>query len=344
MAMQQSGKGAASGSGPNPALSDEQADQFAASFTPTWDDADEAVGDTTDSSVTAVMDALPPAPDAPPIIASPVIFAGGKQTLIGVPPQANAMENVGRPALSSAEAIEPDNVIEVAQIITDPPPVLAPPPPVHVNHNARTQLMDARPAQQPVRRPSSPPPSQIPQARSGAVSARPPARAIAADPFRAPSPSDDLDFVPKKSSKAFLFVIAGLAIVAGLGLFLKFALTDDAPKTAPAQQVSGPAVTTAEIPPPPPKVEAPPTVAAVKTAEPAQVQTTPPAPPAPLAAPVRAEPPPRQTAVAPAALRNEPRQPRQAAPPPPQPAPVAPPAPKTPPKAPNGGIVRDNPF
>ena len=345
MAMQQSGKGA-----PEPvgALSDEAADQFASSFTPAWDN-EEASSDTAKSTaeatlVTGDVDALPPAPDAPPIIAMPVIFAGSKQTMIGVAAPANA---------PAAEDLEPENLLE---IVTDrpaqaapaaPPPVQAAPP-VHVNHAAHTQVMDSRPPPPQSRQaPSSnAPPSAAPRAVARNAGA-----AVAADPFRKASPSEDLDYVPKKSSKAFIFVIAGLAVAAGLGLFLKFALTDDAPKAPPQQLVTGPAVATAEIPPPPPKVEAPPPTATTATtaapsggaAAPAKAEPAP--PPAPLA------PPPRQAAVAPppdrAAPRNEPRQPRQSAPPP-QAAIVAPPPaaapPRTPPKPPNGSIVRDNPF
>jgi hypothetical protein len=343
MAMQQTSKGA-SGSGPNPALSDEQADQFAASFTPAWD-AEDALGDTTEGGAdatlanTTVMDGSPlgPTPDAPPIVGtSTVILTSKHQTMIGVPPPATLPEPV-RSALSSAEAIEPENVLEVR---TAPPAQAAP----AMNHGMRTVVMDNRPAPS---RPPPPGPGPQPGARSGMAPSNAPRVAIAADPFqgrpRVGSSSDDLDLVPKRSSKTIFFVVGGLAFAAGLALFLRFALTDDAPKATPSELATGPAATTADIPPPPPKVETPPppatTTAAVvaKAAEP---------PPPPLAVPPRAaEPVPQpRVAAAPAA----PRQPaRGALLPPPQAAaaPPSPPAsPKTPPKAPNGGIVRDNPF
>ena len=58
--MQQSGKGA--GEGKAPVLSDEQADQFAASFTPAWD-TDDGLGDDTNGTANAtVVDAPAVAP------------------------------------------------------------------------------------------------------------------------------------------------------------------------------------------------------------------------------------------------------------------------------------------
>ena len=365
MAMQQSSKGA-SGSGPNPALSDEQADQFAASFTPAWDtgeaDASKGEAEAPVMPTVVIAEAAPPAPTpepppAPPIVGSPAIMLNPKATMIGVaPPPALALGPEVRAAASSAEAIDPENVLEV---VTAPPANVAPPAPApaapHANANPmmRTQLMDNRPARQ---APSVPPPSPNGGNNTGVRSDAPPPRvAIAADPFkmrpRGQSSSDDLDLVPKRSSKTFFFVIAGLAVAAGLGLFLKFALTDDAPKAPPTQLVTGPAVTTAEIPPPPPKAEnapAPTTsaVTAAKTAEPGPVPLA-----IPLAIPpsrATPEPAPPRLAAAPPAPRNEPRQPRGTSLPPPPAAAVAPPpppaSPKTPPKPPNGGIVRDNPF
>lgn len=335
-----------SGSGQNPtapaALSDEQAEQFAASFTPSWDAGDGDSGDANATVVdapavaavqaTAILNVAPPAPAAPAFHA--------KQTLIGTAPQANAPIMAGtngghevRASASSAEAIDPENILDSS---TAPAPVVRAPVPAPAPAVARQA--QSRPAPAPA-----------------ATNAR---VAVNADPFAASATagprargarpvSDDLDedFVPKKSSKTVYFVIAGLAIAAGLGLFLKFALSDDSAKATPEQHATGPAVTTAEIPPPPPKVDTPPPATAATTAT-AKVDPAP--PPATLPAPLtpataRApEPPAAPTHVATTPVT----QPRPRTPPPPPPAMAAPPpvTPKTPPKPANGSIVRDNPF
>ena len=347
----------ASGSGPNPAaptaLSDEQAEQFAASFTPSWD-TDAGDGDAPNGAANATLVDAPAvgaaqatavvqgAQAAPPAAAAaPVLH--GKQTLIGTAPQANAPAAATAPngaheiraAASSAEAIDPENILDSST---------APQPPVKAAPAVATAAQ--------AKAPSRPPPAPAPAAKNPrvavnadpfAVSAGPRARGAAS----ARQQSEDLDdFVPKKSSKTLYAVIGGLAIAAGLGLFLKFALTDDAP-TPVEQHATGPAVTTAEIPPPPPKVEAPPPTTAATTATAAKIDPTPPvtlpapavterarAPEPPAAAPhVAAAPPPR----------SEPR-PRTPPPPPVAAAPPAPVTPKTPPKPANGSIVRDNPF
>ena len=376
MAMQQSSKGV-SGTGSNPALSDDQADHFAASFTPAWD-SDGGAGDTTTTGTGSTVVMAPPsgestqvmdraelqkAQDAAPIVGTPAIIFNPKSTMIGLPPPAmlgvrpsNApAAGAPPPAVSSAEAIDPANVLEV---VSAPAPVLAaaPAPAAAVRQNPamRTQIMDSRPSG------SGPSPSSAPavppRAAPGAtIAARPPHERTAAavpiaDPFRNKAPSsDDLDF-PKRSNKTLFFVVGGLAVAAGLGLFLKFALGDDAPKAPPAEVLTGPAVTTAEIPPPPPPKEDPPPAAttAAKAAEPVLT------PPPPLATPPRApEPPPVAVAPAPqpqrapvAAAPPHEARPRPAALPPP-PAAAAPPVaapPKSAPKGANGGIVRDNPF
>lgn len=373
MAMQQSSKGV-SGTGSNPALSDEQAEQFAASFTPAWD-ADDGLGDSTNgmpdataamgTESTQVMDraelAKAQEAAAPPIVGMPAIIFNAKSTMIGVPlPATLAARPAGAPvsvppppappAPSVAEAIESANVLEVA-----PAPAAAP---VHQNHGMRTQIMQNRPAGL-----GAPPPAPR---GAATIASRPPNERTAAavpiaDPFRNKGPSsDDLDAFPRRSNKGVFFVVGGLAVAAGLGLFLKFALGDDTPKPAPAEVVTGPAVTTAEIPPPPPpKDETPPApsaaavTAAANTAElaPPPLATPPHAAVEPphVAAEPASQPPPRAAApVAAAPPRNEPRAARgpspAALPPPATTAPPGAATPKSAPKASNGGIVRDNPF
>ena len=349
VAMQQSSKGV-SGTGSNPALSDEQAEQFAASFTPAWD-ADDGLGDTTDGTTeataampsergtesTQIMDRaeLAKAQAAPPIVGTPAIIFNAKSTMIGVPPPATlaARPSAAPSATSAAEAVESANVLEV---VSAPAPIAAP---VHQNHGMRTQIMHNRPPGLGAA-PASPPQG------AATIASRPPNERTAvavpiADPFRNKGPSsDELDSFPKRSNKTMFFVIAGLAVAAGLGLFLKFALGEDTPKPAPAAVVTGPAVMTAEIPPPPPKEDTPPpATAAAVTAAPTAPTAAEPAPP-PLATPPRAavEPP---LALAPP---PPPRPSRPTALPPPAAAPPAAASPKSAPKAPNGGIVRDNPF
>ena len=209
--------------------------------------------------------------------------------------------------------------------------------------------MDARKAQS---RPPPPGPA-VPAAKKAvvAVTADPFAASARSGPTRRGRPqSEDLDdFVPKKSSTRHYLVLAGLVFAGGLGLFLRFALGED-PKPAPVEQhATGPAVTTAEIPPPPPKVDTPTTPATAATATAAtaaKVETQP--PPATLPAPQSARP-----AEPPAHAAAPPPQPRQrVTPQPPQPpqpaaaaaAPAPPPSPKSAPKPANGSIVRDNPF
>ena len=378
MAMQQSSKGA-SGTGPNPALSDDQADQFAASFTPAWD-ADDGLGDATHGTAAAtaafapdrtqIMDRpelaktqeMRTEPAAPPIVGTPAIIYNAKSTMIGVPPPATL---TGRPAAgspvsvpppapgvrapaASAEMIDPENVLEV---VAAPAAALVAhgAAPVHQNRAMSTQIMQSRPA-----------PGVFPASPHGAatIGSRPANQRSAAavpivDPFRNRNPSsDELEAFPKRSNKTVLFIVAGLAVAAGLGVFLKFALGDDPPKPATAEVVTGPALTTAEIPPPPPKDDtAAATTAkvatAAKTAEPAPPPLATP-PRAAIDPPVAASPPPRAAVATPPAARSEPRPPRGATLPSPPAAAAPPPAaaaqPKSAPKASNGGIVRDNPF
>jgi hypothetical protein len=372
----------ASGSGPNPtaptALSDEQAEQFAASFTPSWDaddglDGPDAHPDAHASNGAAnatLVDApavgsaqaaafvAHAAPSAQPATAAPAPAPAfhAKQTLIGTAPQANAPTathgaHAMRAAASSAEAIDPENILD-SSTAPQPPvraaaaPVPAPAPQTSLKG---TQIMQGAPAQVDARKAQSrPPPAAGPATNARvAVSADPfaaPARSAAsARPAKRPHSEDLDDFVPKKSSKSVYFVVAGLAVAAGLGLFLKFALGDDGTKPAPVEQhATGPAVTTAEIPPPPPKVDPPPPPTATTTAA-AKVD---PPPPVTLPAPPTARQPDPPSAPAHVGAGAQPR-PRQPPPPPPQAAAAPPQAvvtPKTAPKPPNGSIVRDNPF
>lgn len=327
----------ASGSGPNPAaptaLSDEQADQFAASFTPAWD-ADDGPGDTANGTANATLVDAPAIGNAQaaavveaapqPAVAAAAPAFQPKQTLIGTPP-ANGLAAAAAPAAAVAPA---------------PPTALK-----------GTQIMQSSPAQIEARKAQSrPPPAQAPSnnARSApnAQSAR---VAVSADPFAAAArssrrnQSEDIDdFVPKKSSKTLYLVVGGLVVAAGVGLFLKFGMGDNGATTAPVDHATGPAVATAEIPPPPPKVDPPPPATAATTAA---AKVDPPPPPATLPAPIARPEPPSHVAATPPA-RPEPR-PRTPPPPPPQAAAAAPPppsTPKTPPKPANGSIVRDNPF
>ncbi len=327
MAMQQSGKGAGDGKAPN--LSDEQADQFAASFTPAWD-TDDGLGDDTNATTNATI------VDAPAV--APVALH--KQTLIGVasPAYAPVVDEV-RPIVPSSEAIDPENILESN---TAPQPAIAakPAPAAAAAHPMmKTQLMQGAPG--PV---ASPQTAQAkPVVRSAQPQPQKAAVALSADPFKRSDDEDDI--VPKKSSKTLIFVVAGLAVAAGLGLVAKFAMSDDPPKPITTTQAVGPALATAEIPPPPPKVETPPpapptpVAAAVTAVKPPDPLPAPPVLAAPPAAPAPARPTPFAAEPAPH------RQPRTA--PPPQAAAAPPPlpaAPKTPPKSTNTGIVRDNPF
>jgi hypothetical protein len=340
MAMQQSGKGA--GEGKAPVLSDEQADQFAASFTPAWD-SDDGLGDDTNGTANATL------VDAPAVViaAAPAPVPLHKQTLMGQAPAANApvaaVADDVRPIIPSSEAIDPENILESN---TAPQPAtaatVAKAAPAPAAAMMKTQAMQGAPG--PVAAKAQPKPGAATVRNGQAQAAQPRAAAavaLSADPFK--RTDDDDDVVPKKSNKTIVFVIAGLAIAAGVGLVVKFALSDDPPKAPVTAQAVGPAVATAEIPPPPPKVEAPAaataTAAAVSATTTAAAKAPDPLPaPTALAAPT---PPARPTPAEPAPHTAPAAQPRHqaAAQPPPLPA-----APKTAPKPANTGIVRDNPF
>jgi nicotinate-nucleotide--dimethylbenzimidazole phosphoribosyltransferase len=310
MAMQQSGKGAASGSDANPALTEDKADEIAASFRPSWD---------VDENEVATVVGPPPADlvenTAPAVTASPIVMAGGTVDV--------------RDAEPSSEMIEPEQVLDVA-----PAPRPAPAPPAAGGATlplgaavtapaapapAALPAPAAKPAPAAVPAPAAKPAST---ARSGNVKSAPvPIASPAADPFREDSSPD---FVVPKKSKGLVYVVVGLGVAAGLGLILKFTMGgDDTAKTAPAPtQAAQPAPTKEEIPPPPPPKEEPASTTTVANAEPAKAE------------PAKAEPPPPRPVAA-----------SRPAPPPRAPKPAAPKSePKTAPKPASGAIVRDNPF
>jgi hypothetical protein len=345
MAMQQSGKGPGDGKAPN--LSDEQADQFASSFTPAWD-ADDGLGDDTNGTANATI------VDAPAVPAADAHVPLHKQTLMGVasPANAPAVDEI-RPIVPSSEAIDPENILEsktapqpAIAAKSVPPPAPPPAPAAAAQPLMKTQLMQGAPG--PVA--AQPKAQAKPVARSAQPQPQKAAVALSADPFK--RPDDDDDVVPKKSNKTLIFVVAGLAVAAGIGLVAKFAMSDDPPKAATTTQAVGPAVATAEIPPPPPKVDTPPPTPPPPTPVVAAVTAV--KAPEPLAAPPVLAAPPSLPAAPAAGARPTPvaadpaphRQPRTTPPPQAAAPPPLPPAasPKTPPKGANTGIVRDNPF
>jgi hypothetical protein len=401
MAMQQSGKGAASGSGPNPALSDEQAEQFASSFTPAWDSGeadgddgpdvappyDEALGANATlvdgipasaiaaavAAVDAAAAAKAAAAPAPAPAPAPAAKFNPNATLIGTAPQANlpsALANVAAapppPAPQMQPQVQPNQPQGNAQMMRTQLMEHAPTHPGQA-HTSGGQGANATSIQGSAQghgssqaKPSSGEgrwqekvPSRPPPGPPAAMRNAPPGR-VTADPFRAgksASASDEHLVVPKKSSKTMFFVLGGLAVAAGLGLFLKFALSDDAPKALPTEMATGPAATTADIPPPPPKVDTPPPAPSpAMTTVATTAHAADPTPPTPLALPpTRTADPPaaRNTplATAPQPVPQQPRQqPRTVSAPPLGATPPPTTAPKTAPKGPNGGIVRDNPF
>lgn len=341
--MQERGKDEASGA--NAALSSDQAEQLAADFTPAWDTGD------ADSDDAAPADA-PPAADEQTtrdaisdksLVASHATGNGNgngstlplnvsaNATLVDFTPPVIAPEPTPRPA----PPIEPKPVIlaknqtligSAIAPATPPPPPVAQQPAPELSRELAAQI--AREAREVPAEPIPPPRSIKPMAPI----------AEAKDPFAGPAskharpvhPEEHADLgVPKKSGKGVLFVILGLAIAGGLGVFLKFALTDDSPKPKEPAQASSPPITppTTDVPPPPPPDEAPPPAATVKKAG---------DDPKPI---VKNDPPP----VSPPVVRNN----HHAAPANPDRPPAVkndpPPAPKPPAPKP-GGIVHENPF
>ncbi len=322
MTMQERGKDEASGpSLDDPrALSSDKAEELAADFTPAWDtgsDDDAPPDDLTAKDVLSeassrviasanatLIDLSPPVPEpsptpAPPIEPKPVILAKN-QTLIG-------------------SAVAPP---------TPPPPQAAPisvpqPPPELSKELAAQIALESRAPAEPI----PPPRSMKPIAE-----AKDP---FAVSPSRRPRPVSDADLgVPKKSGKGLLLVLLGLGIAGGLGIFLKFALTDDTPKPKEPAQVSSPPVTPphTDVPPPPP---------ARDQEEPPATAKKAPEPPPPTI--VKNDPPPP-----PPVVKNDPPAVRpnghHAAPPPPPVVKNDPPPPPPKPTNKPGGIVHENPF
>jgi hypothetical protein len=359
-----SGKGSANGSGANPALDADAAEELAANFRPSWaadddDDLPPGLAKTQPNAEAAQLPAAAPAA-APAVSIAPVVTissdapapspaaavaaaAAATAAAAPAPPHTQKMLSpqtvlgMGSPVRSpepSSEALDSQNVIEVApaanSLSTTQP----------MGNNARVANSSPPVASA---SPSAPPRSAAP------ASAKPVTRnvtrpAAAVDPFKA-SALDSDEFPPiRKSNKGVIFGVVGVAIAVGLGLFLKFALSPDEP-AKPA--TTTPAATAApakenDIPPPPAKEDIPP--AATTATPPPAVAKTDPAPAVTTADPpkkadpppvAKAPDPPRTVAAAPAA--KPPKQPAAASPPPAAP-------PKTPPKSTGGGIVRDSPF
>lgn len=363
MAMQQSGKpmtsdsvgGGASGSAQSAALSDEQAEQFAADFTPAWDSGGDDDGIDERPPANPIEDTAPLAG----IAGAPGAF--DKTTLDAVAPAAVQALTSGDAAHDAARAAAAAPVPMTTQIMSTSPMNganrkqtmigTAPPANAPSNITAPPAIVPQRRPAEPHQTPSRPPSGRAAAPAAHAVRASRPAPAVARDPFSRGAADETEEFVVKKSSKTIYVVLGALLVAAGVGAFIKLGMPgDDSPKTnGPASL--GPAATTAEIPLPPPKADPPST-------PPAPTTTVAKADPIPPAAPLAA--PPVTPMAAPAGgggartpAPAQPRQPRQAgaaAPPPPPVAaapalpPATPPTPKTPPKPPNGGIVRDSPF
>lgn len=309
----------------------DEADQLAASFRPAWEVEEEA----------------PPAMNA----ASTQILGSGAGVPAPGPVDAKGVTlPLGvRPAAPSAEALDSANVIEVAPAVAP----AAPPAPAALNKTvplAASPVADDPNRTQPAKPVSASPkaiaqPDPFGPAPSALRSSRPPA-AAAPVPIRRPVSAvstDELDaMMPKKSKKGLVFGIVGVGIAVGLGLFLKFALSEDPPpakssttSAAPTTPANEPAKN-ADIPPPPSPDEMPAPTAAAKPAT--KPETTKPAEAAPSPKPVEAAPKPA------VAVRETPKpasRPAPAAAPQPK---AAPEPPKTAPKPPQGGIVRDSPF
>ncbi|MBX3191763.1 MAG: hypothetical protein KF819_32535 [Labilithrix sp.] len=342
MAMQQSGK--AEGSGPVPGLTDDEADEFAASFTPAWDTGE---GEGEENAAAETAEAAPAESKG---AAHPIALASERtEPGMAIPP-------VSDEAIAAAQASQAPEVAKKAMKQTmvgiappaNPPPA-APEPPApavaaKIDPGTTAIMSDApkRPVEAPKPVSKPPPPMVAAKPATPARQAAPrPVVAAAADPFRSAAADDD--FVPKRSSKGIVFAVIGVAALGGLGLALKLALSDDPKPSTNPEHAIGPAVTTAEIPPPPPSDEVPAAQPTVAKADPPAAVTAahapPPSQPAVAAAPPKAEPPAtRAVAAAPAAQPKTTRTPSA------PPAALPPPAPKTPPKGPSGGIVRDNPF
>jgi hypothetical protein len=371
MAMQDTGKRSAGGSGANPALDADQAEQLAASFKPAWDieEPDESTSvDAAMPGVVAAANADATLQGAPAVVVSHVITVVPSENgniheaPTVVRPVLAAEQEVPtavRPAVQSTQELDSAALIEVVPPAAPAPPV---PPPAAVVDMSRTIRMDPPPppppatskaeARQPP--PKTPPPrSQQPQSLSAPrtapmmQTAKP--KIPIQDPFAAKASSFDDDIVvPKKSGKGLVIGIVAVAVLGGAGAFVKFGMTGDEPaKKAESTQTAAPPATTQDIPPPAPKDDTPPPATTATTTPPAKAAdnttataTPPPAPPTPPpAAPAGHPSPSRDTTTAHADPGRGASHPAH----PPSPPP-APPAPKAAPKSTAGGIVRDTPF
>lgn len=309
MTAKKGGAGSAESSGARSQLTSEQADKLAQNFTPSWD--------TPDDEVVAMR-----APEPPPRPLDKEPLAATNQTLIGfapvtVPPnalvQAVASIVVESPTESAPE-IEPEQFADPPFVPAKAKASLATPP---APGSIRGVLE--------VKDPFAP-----------SVSNRPPR--LSNRPQKLDSSADDL---PKHSNSGVFLVIAGLAVAAGLGLFLKFALSDEPAKAPPTSQAT--ARPSMDVPPPVPVDPAVPTTktgAATKKANEPTVESP------PMGTRVETS----VVAASPVSSSMPSLEPRVEAPPSrthqaPGPAvPVAKDPPKPTAKSASGGIVHDNPF
>lgn len=330
-------KDSANGSGANPSLDPDAAEELAASFRPAWE-VDEEQAPEGAAPATAA-----PAPEAPKPATSV-----SKSTVIGLQP--TTLPEPAKPEEPAAPRVvvasvppAPVTLESSALVEAAPSEPVAPPAP------KTAPLLDTTTKASP-KKPSDP----IPESQKATIasSAKAGPVAVAADPFAAPAVKRTTKAIPdgteelaalvaKRPAKNYVYVAAGLGIAIGLGLFLKFALSDDEPTPSTVSTQSptiAPMTPPNEIPPPPPKEEvaatpapAPETKAETKTEPKAETKKeTAPTPPPP-----RTEPAPRTAAaVAP------PRTPAAPRPPPPPPRPAGKPGTG----GGSGGIVRDNPF
>lgn len=317
-------KDSANGSGANPSLDDKAAEELAAAFKPAWEVDDE-------QGEAEPVAAAPPEADTE--ARPPPAQSISKATMMGLQP-------MGAPEAAPAKKVDLNKTMPLDSAgVASPRVVVASPStphePVAPPAPKTTPLLDSHSMRK----------SSRPRVSSAPV-------AVAADPFAAPraaprgkpmpEATEELAaLVAKRPAKNYVFVAMGVGIAIALGVFLKFALSDDTAKpttTAGAQPTSlAPLTPTNEIPPPPAKEDLPPSPPApVAKADP---------PPQP-AAPTPAPPPPRVDHPPPHAVAAVPP-PRVAAPPPRAAAPPAPPprsAAKPGTGGGSGGIVRDNPF
>ncbi len=353
MAIEQGGNGARD-SGAIPALTDEQAERYAAAFTPSWVAVDEAAETRPMLEGTATRIGFPAAPAAVAAASTPVM------TRIAEPAAPPAARPHAVPEVGPKETLllprSPAGPSQV-QAQLQPRSVSSRPP-------SASAVAETRPSQSPTRALSARPRSAAEAAEVAAelLKSRGAARTSSTrtEPLRAPVAPSFADEAPTKRRSKTPFVVAGsLAVAALVGIVAKFAIGGDEVAAAPASSSSAigrvvepgpsrdnvPSATTAEDVPPP----APTTTGASHAAEPvappssarvaAPPHNAPVAPHDAPAAPRTAAAPAPKVEPKPQVLAPRPRPPALPAPPPPTPTPQ-----KTPPKPPSGGIVRDNPF